>query len=83
VLLSVFPSLKDGDHIGHLPELGRDASGHCRADFERLVDAHKIVVHEVEGHHVRVVLRLFRKGVGEPRHAAVAHADIEVLPLGK
>jgi hypothetical protein len=45
------------------------------------VNAHEIIVHEVDRHHMRVVFGLFRKGIREPRHATVAHADIQILAL--
>lgn len=45
------------------------------------MDTHEIVVHEVDCHHVRVVRGFFRECVGEPRHATVAHPDIQILPF--
>ena len=45
------------------------------------MNAHEIIVHEVDRHHMRMVHGLFRKGVREPRHATVAHADVQILTL--
>ena len=45
------------------------------------MNADEIIVHEVYRHHMRVVHGLFRKGIRESRHAAVAHADIQILAL--
>jgi len=45
------------------------------------VNANEIIVHEVDRHHVSMVHGLFRKGIRKPRHTAIAHADIEILPL--
>jgi hypothetical protein len=47
------------------------------------VNAHEIVVHEVDYRHARVVFGLLGKGIRESRHAPVAHADIQVLALYK
>ena len=40
------------------------------------MDAGKIVMREVDCHHLRVVRRLFRESVAEARHVPVAHPDI-------
>jgi hypothetical protein len=45
------------------------------------VDANKIVVHEVDRHHVRMVWAFLSERIGEPRHATVAYPDIQILPL--
>jgi len=58
-------------------------AGYCWADLQGLMLPHKIVVHEVDRHHMGVVLCLFREGIREPRHATVAHADIQILALYK
>ena len=60
-----------------------DASGHRGGDFQGLMDANEIVVHEIDRHHVRVVCGLLAKGVRQSRHPSIAHADIEILALGK
>jgi hypothetical protein len=44
------------------------------------MDANEIVMHEID-RHLRVVLRFLGKGVRQPRHAAVAHPDIQILAL--
>jgi len=47
------------------------------------MDAHEIVVHEVDRHHVIVVRGFLRKGIREPRHAPVAHPHRKILALRK
>jgi hypothetical protein len=47
------------------------------------MDANEIVVHEINRHHVRMVLGLLRKGIREVRHAPIAHAHRKILTLYK
>jgi hypothetical protein len=47
------------------------------------MNAHEIVVHEVDRHHMRVVHGFLGKSIGEPRHATVAHPDIQILAFHK
>jgi hypothetical protein len=44
-----FKRLNHLNHVRHFPKPIRDASGHCRADFQRLVQPHEIVIHRVKG----------------------------------
>jgi len=43
------------------------------------VKADEVTVHEADRHHMCVVHDHFRKGIREPRHPALAHADIQIL----
>jgi len=45
-------------NVGHFPKTIRDASGHRGADFERLVQPYKIVVHRMERDRACVVFNL-------------------------
>lgn len=53
-----FPIVHDLNDVGKLPQLVSDARRHRWRDTQGLVDAHEIVVHEVDGDGVRVVLDL-------------------------
>lgn len=70
---------RQGHDIGQRPRLGRNASGNRRSRFQGLVDAHEIVVHIEQRHHVNVVLDLFREGVGEAGEPAHRHSHGEIL----
>jgi hypothetical protein len=53
----------------------------CHSD--RLVNAAKIVVHEVKGDRVLVVLNLFRETIREPGESTHAHAHRKILAFYK
>src|ERR1035437_4540480 len=82
VLLS-FPIFQYWHHVGQCTKLCRNASGHCRRNLQRLMNAHEIVVHEVNRHHMSVVFCLLLESIGEPRHAPVAHPDRKIAALYK
>ena len=49
---------------------------------KRLMDAHEIVVHEVNRDGMGVILGFFREGIRQPREAPHSHPHVEILPLG-
>ena len=63
------------------PELTRHAGRHRWGNPERLVDAHEIVVHEVQSHRRLVAGKLLGKRVGQSGEPPHRHAHGEVLPL--
>jgi hypothetical protein len=50
--LGGLPSLQHSNDILHFPKLLGDASGHRRAHLERLMDADKIAIQEMQAHRV-------------------------------
>jgi hypothetical protein len=46
-----FPIFQYCDHIRHFPKLVRDTYRHRGGDFQRLMNADEIVVHEIDRHH--------------------------------
>jgi len=50
-----FPIFQYCDHIRHFPKLVRDTYRHRGGDFQRLMNADEIVVHEIDRHHVSMV----------------------------
>ena len=62
-------------------QLIRNASGHCRGAFQRLVDANEIVVNEIQTQHVQVVFQLLAETVCQASEPAHPHAPGEILPL--
>ncbi len=54
--LQRFPILKYLHYVRHFPKLGSDPCGHSGAALQSLMNAHEIVVQEVDRHHVRVVV---------------------------
>src|SRR5262249_8177527 len=69
------------DDIFKRPELVGDASGHCGRDAKRFVDADEIVKHGVERDHVDVPDKALAEAGGEPREAAVVHAQAQIAAL--
>ena len=59
----------------------RKASFHCGRDSQRLMHATEIVVGMVDRNHVAVILEFLRERICEPREAANAHPQIQVLPF--
>jgi hypothetical protein len=51
-------------HIVWRPQLSGNASSHRRRHAKRLVDAHKIVVHEIDRDSVGLVFDLLGEGIG-------------------
>jgi hypothetical protein len=76
-----FPIFQQPNDIADFPETIRNASGHRRRDFERLVDAEEIVVHKVKRDRRDVVHDLFAKAVRQPGEPAHPHSHREVLAL--
>jgi hypothetical protein len=67
------------DDFFQSPNVVGDSRFHRGRDAQGLVNPAEIVVHEVNRGMVFVVVQLLAKGVGQPREAAVAHAECEVL----
>jgi hypothetical protein len=57
-------------NVYHFPKAIRYASGHCRANPQRLVKPDEIVIHRVQRDRARVVFDLLRERVCEPRKSA-------------
>jgi hypothetical protein len=54
----ISPCFQYINNIAHFPKLLRHSRRHCRRHFQRLMNAHEIVVHKIDRHHVRVVFGL-------------------------
>jgi hypothetical protein len=57
-----------------------NTGSHGGRDFERLVEAHKVVVHEMRGDRRNVMVQVLREGVCASRKAAHVHPHGQVLP---
>ena len=64
--LTAIKLVEQADDFGQSPNVRRNAGFHCRSNPESLVDATKVVVHEVERHGGLEVLDLLGEGIGEP-----------------
>jgi hypothetical protein len=53
-----FKRIEHVHNVNHFPKPIRYASGHCRADFQRLVKPDEIVIHRVQRDRARVVFDL-------------------------
>ena len=67
--------------VSNLPDAVSDASGHCWRAAERLVDAAKIVVREVERARKPVHLYRLAESIGEASKSAHGHAHSKVVSL--
>ena len=61
--------LKHIYNVAHFPKLLRNASGHSRRRAQRLVNANKVLIHEMQRHGVRVVLHFLGERSRKARHA--------------
>src|SRR5258708_38757201 len=73
--------LGDFDEISNRPDRRSDSGSHRRSAAKRFMDARAIVMSEIDRGLMTMILYLLAEGVGESRHAARFHPDVEVLPL--
>jgi len=71
--------IKQLHDINYLTQPISHACGHCGSDAERLVDSHKIVVHEVKRNGRNVIFWLLRERVRKARKPAHVLAHCEIL----
>jgi hypothetical protein len=76
--LSRFNQLHD---VRDFPNGRAHTSSHGGRDFERLMDAHKIVEHHVQADRRNVMVQILRERVREGRKAAHVHPHRQVLAL--
>ena len=58
VLVCRFPLFQHCHYISNFPKLVSNTSSHRSRDAQHLMDAHNIVMHEIDRHGVRVVRNL-------------------------
>src|ERR1039458_9822652 len=80
--LSRFPILQHLHHVRYLPQLRGDASGHSGRAAKRTVNAHEVVIHEIQCHRMCVVLSRLAECVGQAGEAAGVHAKRKVRSFG-